>query len=121
MQLTPTQEQQDILNAFKEHKVMKVNAVAGSGKSSTLRLLAQEHTQPSLYVCFNKQNAVEASKSFPSHTDCRTVHSLAYSVFGKFLLHKLNILDSVYINRGRTAKEIVKLYDVQDFLVSRNV
>ena len=121
MQLTPTHEQQDILNAFKEHKVMKVNAVAGSGKSSTLRLLAQDNTQPSLYVCFNKQNAVEASKSFPSHTDCRTVHSLAYSVFGKHLLHKLNILDSVYINRGRTAKEIVKLYDVQDFLVSRNV
>ena len=28
MQFTPTQEQQDILNAFKEHKVMKVNAVA---------------------------------------------------------------------------------------------
>ena len=121
MQITPTQEQQDILNAFKEHKVMKVNSVAGAGKSSTLRLLAQEHTQPSLYVCFNKQNAVEASKSFPSHTDCRTVHSLAYSVFGKFLLHKLNILDSAYINRGRTAKEIVKLYDIQDFLVSRNV
>ena len=121
MQFTPTQEQQDILNAFKEHKVMKVNSVAGAGKSSTLRLLAQEHTQPSLYVCFNKQNAVEASKSFPNHTDCRTVHSLAYSVFGKYLLHKLNILDSVYINRGRTAKEIVKLYDVQDFLVSRNV
>ena len=32
MQFTPTQEQQDILNAFKEHKVMKVNSVAGSGK-----------------------------------------------------------------------------------------
>lgn len=121
MQFTPTQEQQDILAAFKEHKVMKVNAVAGSGKSSTLKLLAQEHTQPSLYICFNKQNAVEASKTFPNHTDCRTVHSLAYSVFGKYLLHKLNILDSVYINRGRTAKEIVKLYDVQDFLVGRNV
>lgn len=121
MKFTPTQEQQDILNAFKEHKIMKINAVAGSGKSSTLRLLAQENQQPSLYVCFNKQNAVEASKTFPSYTDCRTVHSLAYSVFGKHLLHKLNIFDSVYINRGRTAKEIVKLYDVQDFLVGRNV
>ena len=117
----PTQEQQDILNAFKEHKIMKVNAVSGSGKSSTLKLLAQENQQPSLYVCFNKQNATEAAKSFPDHTDCRTVHSLAYSVFGKFLLHKLNIFDTVYINRGRTAKEIVKLYDIEDFLVSRNI
>ena len=63
MKFTPTQEQQEILTAFKEHKIMKVNAVAGSGKSSTLRLLAQENQQPSLYVCFNKQNATEAAKS----------------------------------------------------------
>ena len=121
MLFTPTQEQQDILNTFKEHKIMKVNAVAGSGKSSTLRLLAESNIIPSLYVCFNKQNAIQAAKSFPDHTDCRTVHSLAYSVFGKYLIHKLNIFDNVYINRGRTAKEIVKLYDISDFLVSGNV
>ena len=36
MSFTPTQEQQDILNAFKEHKIMKVNAVAGSGKEQPI-------------------------------------------------------------------------------------
>ena len=121
MKFTPTQEQLDILEVFSQHKIMKVNAVAGSGKSSTLKLLAQQNEQPSLYVCFNKQNAVQAAKSFPFHTECRTVHSLAYSVFGKMLTHKLSTMDTVYINRGRTAKEIIKLYDIDDFKVSKKV
>ena len=120
MGFKPTQEQLEILKAFKEHKILKVNAVAGSGKSSTLRLLAQDNKQPSLYICFNKQNATEAAKTFPEHTECRTVHSLAYSVFGKMLAHKITTQDTVYINRGRTAKEIVKLYSVEDFKISKN-
>lgn len=51
---SPTQEQLDIVKAFGTTRVLKVNAVSGSGKSSTLKLLAEEYKQPSLLLAFNK-------------------------------------------------------------------
>lgn len=120
-EFTPTKEQQDILEAFKTETTLKINAVAGSGKSSTLKLLAEQNVAPSLYVCFNKQNADEASNKFPSHTACKTVHSLAYAKFGKHLAHKLNTKDFTYVNRGRTAKEIQMLYDITDLQIGREL
>lgn len=120
-EFTPTKEQQDILEAFKTETTLKINAVAGSGKSSTLKLLAEQNVAPSLYVCFNKQNADEASNKFPSHTACKTVHSLAYAKFGKHLAHKLNTKDFTYVNRGRTAKEIQMLYNITDLEIGREL
>ena len=116
---TPTKEQQEIVEAFKTNHTLKINAVAGSGKSSTLKLLADDNNEPSLYVCFNKQNAVEASEKFPSHTTCKTMHSLAYAKFGKHLTHKLNTKDYTYVNRGRTAKEIESLYNIEDLVLGK--
>lgn len=118
---TPTDEQKLILESFKHHKVIKVNAVAGSGKSSTLRLLAENNPVSSLYICFNKQNAVIASETFPKHTSCKTVHSLAYAVYGKMLAHKINTpYDTTYVNRGRTSKEIANLYKIKDFKMKKD-
>lgn len=113
----PTKEQKDIVEVFKINNVLKINAVAGSGKSSTLKLLADDNVEPSLYVCFNKQNATEASGKFPPHTTCKTMHSLAYSKFGKHLTHKLNTKDYTYVNRGRTAKEIESLYSIENLVL----
>lgn len=119
-QFTPTKEQQDIVEAFKTESTLKINAVAGSGKSSTLKLLADENIEPSLYVCFNKQNATEASEKFPLHAICKTMHSLAYAKFGKHLTHKLNTKDYTYVNRGRTAKEIESLYGITKLVFGSN-
>lgn len=115
----PTKEQKDIVDAFKINNVLKINAVAGSGKSSTLKLLAEDNVEPSLYVCFNKQNATEASDKFPPHTTCKTMHSLAYVKFGKHLTHKLNTKDYTYVNRGRTAKEIESLYGITNLVLGK--
>ena len=109
------QEEQMCITVDAEDSLYLTSGFVVTHNTSTMKMLAQEHTQPSLYVCFNKQNAVEASKSFPNHTDCRTVHSLAYSVFGKNLSHKLMFKDTSYVNRGRTPKEIVNLYSIADY------
>ena len=115
MQLTPTHEQQTILDSFKEHRILKVNACAGSGKSSTLKMLAEQNNQPSLYVCYNKTVATEAQNKFPKNVNCRTTHSLAYSVFGSMLQHKLSRAKGVgYINVAKTVSEIVKYYRIED-------
>ncbi len=113
--LTPTQEQLDILSAFKENRVLKVNAVAGSGKSSTLRLLAENNHEPSLYICFNKVVAEEASEKFPQHVVCKTTHSLAYSYFGTKLRHKMKRPFGGYRNVAWTPAEIAKYFKIQDF------
>lgn len=119
--LTPTQEQQEILDAFKEHKVMKINACAGSGKSSTLKMLSEQNIQPSLYICYNKTVATEAKSKFPEHVDCRTAHSLAYSSYGVLLQHKLTRKNTgKYENVAKTVSEIVKYYSIDDFSVSKS-
>lgn len=123
MSLAPTLEQQAIFEAFKEHHILKINACAGSGKSTTLRLLAEQNPVPSLYVCFNKANAMEAAEKFPTHVACRTMHSLAYSEFGRQLQHKLNtkfIAGEPYVNKGRSNSEIAKLYGIPDLRTSED-
>lgn len=78
---TPTSEQLAIQAAFDVHRVIKVNSCAGSGKSSTLRLLAENCRRNSLYLCFNQSVKQDAIGKFPSHVKCLTTHGLA----GRFL------------------------------------
>ena len=74
--LAPTEEQRAILDA--EGRVVRINARAGTGKTTTLRLLAERfRDQKVLYVVFNRRARQEAEATFPDHVDVRTVHSLA--------------------------------------------
>lgn len=85
--ITPTEEQQRIMDSFAEQivappaarKHLIINAAAGSGKTTTLRMMSQRHTSAQgLYIAFNRTVAQSASATFGSHVDCRTSHSLAY-------------------------------------------
>lgn len=119
--LAPTPEQQAILDAFPSNHVLKINACAGSGKSSTLRMLSEANPLTSLYVCFNKANADEAKAKFPAWVACRTMHSLAYSQYGRMLQHKLSSAykaGEAYVNKGRSNAEIVKLYGIPSLRTS---
>jgi superfamily I DNA/RNA helicase len=113
--MKPTQEQLEILKAVKTNRVLKVNAVAGSGKSTTLKMIADENEQASLYVCFNKVIAEEASQKFPNHVECRTSHSLAFAAHGKPLYHKLNRPRGRYVNVAQTSAEVAKYYNLKEF------
>lgn len=76
--MNPTQEQQDIIKSATEGNNIAIKAFAGTGKTTTLNLISKELKQFSLYVAFNKSIAEEATGKFPSHVECRTIHSLAY-------------------------------------------
>jgi hypothetical protein len=63
--------------------VAMIDAVAGSGKTTTVEMYANEYPQQRfLYLCFNKGQADEAKARFPSNVDCKTTHSLAFGQTG---------------------------------------
>jgi len=79
MQLTP--EQYDIIHSSGD---IKINAVAGSGKTTTIIEYAQARPADSniLYLAFNKTVKLEAKKKFADkgmrNVQIETAHSLAY-------------------------------------------
>lgn len=78
MDFAPTDEQQAILNAFATGENLVIEAGAGTGKTSTLRLLGESTDESGLYIAYNKAIQTDAASSFPSNVACRTAHSLAY-------------------------------------------
>jgi len=76
-----TQEQHDIINSTGN---IKINAVAGSGKTTTIIEYANARPKGSkiLYLAFNRSVKLEAKKKFESkclnNVQVETAHSLAY-------------------------------------------
>gem|GEM_PF-988000 len=89
--LAPTPEQQAIIDAAATGKTVAISAGAGTGKTSTLRLIALARPKTRmLYVAYNKAIQVEAEKSFPGNVTAKTAHALAYRKFGAPMRDRLN-------------------------------
>lgn len=73
----PTEQQEAILDAFMDAKPMIVQAGAGTGKTTTLQMLAESTDDIGLYVAFNRSVAQEARGRFPNTVDACTAHALA--------------------------------------------
>ena len=73
----PTEEQEQALSLFRSGKNLKINAYAGAGKTSTLKLLAESRPGKSLYTAFNRDIAERSRKEFPSHVTSSTTHAIA--------------------------------------------
>lgn len=81
--VTPTDEQAAILDDFEAGKHLAVTALAGTGKTSTLRMCGETiRRKRGIYLAFNKSIADEASDTFPMRVTCRTAHSFAFRAFG---------------------------------------
>ena len=69
---------------------MVVEAGAGTGKTTTLRLLAEAMPERrGLYIAYNRSIAHEAAASFPQQVECRTAHSLAWSTYGAMFAERV--------------------------------
>lgn len=83
-----TEEQLAIVESDAE--LLKVNAFAGTGKTSTLVEYAKARPKKRmLYLAFNKAIQTEAQSRFPSNVRSVTSHALAYRDFGSKYQHKL--------------------------------
>jgi superfamily I DNA/RNA helicase len=121
MARTPTLQQASCIAAAVDTAIqmLKIEACAGAGKTSTLTMMAEANTAPSLYLAFNKVTANEAAEKFPNHVTCRTTHSLAYAKFGTKLRDKLSRPTGGYVNVAGTGSEIGKKYKLSPIELSK--
>ena len=104
-----TQEQIQIINSTGD---IKINAVAGSGKTTTVIEYARTRPAKSkiLYVAFNKSVKLEAIKKFAEkgikNVNVETAHSLAYKAIVFKHGYKVN-------NLGYKTNEVVEHLNVQ--------
>lgn len=77
MQLT--EQQKKIVELSKTSNYLRINAFAGSGKTSVLQAITNTYTDKTfLYLVFNKGAATEAEKRFGENTKIYTINGLAY-------------------------------------------
>ena len=70
-----------------------VNAVAGSGKTTTLVAACERLTGKALFCAFNKHIEQELSKRLPKHVTVKTIHSLDYGLLRERLGRKIRVDD----------------------------
>lgn len=92
MTITPTAEQQAAIDLFRSGDNLVIEAAAGTGKTSTLRQIADvAGDRKGLYLAFNKAIQTEAESKFSdTSVVAKTAHSLAFAEFGRPMSHKLN-------------------------------
>ena len=109
--MEPTAEQEEIIDLAPAKENLQITAYAGTGKTATLRMLAEKLDGPILYCAFNKRIIEEAEelKDFPG--ECRTLNSIGHRVWSK------TIPGRVTINAKKTYdifKQVVKGYSKDD-------
>jgi hypothetical protein len=88
--LRPTSQQQAVLDACVAGADVVIEAGAGTGKTSTLRFVAEALDRSTgLYVAYNRATADAARRVFPASVTCSTAHALAYSAVGYRYAHRL--------------------------------
>jgi len=73
----PTHQQLEVADRFRLGDALRVNAYAGTGKTSTLEFLSKQTRKRGLYLAFNRVIAKEAVGRFGANTACMTIHALA--------------------------------------------
>ncbi|MBT2439981.1 ATP-dependent helicase [Streptomyces sp. ISL-36] len=87
----PTAEQQQAIEAMTSGEHFVIQAGAGTGKTTTLAMLARAvASRRGMFLAFNRPVVDEAARRFPGHVECRTGHSLAMTALRYRYGHRLN-------------------------------
>ena len=91
-ELKPTEEQEHILSLLRERSEnLIINALAGSGKTSTLELIQNAAPPPVLCLAFNRRIANEMEKRFKSTTTVRTLNGLGHRIWANACANNLSL------------------------------
>lgn len=109
--MKPTGEQNEIVRLFTGGGSMVVDALAGTGKTSTLRLLAYSTRRRGLYVAYNRAIVDDVRATLPERCGASTAHGLAYKAVGTDYGHRL---------RGARLRswEVAKILGIYPIVVS---
>ncbi|MFG1663796.1 UvrD-helicase domain-containing protein [Streptomyces sp. Y7] len=89
--MKPTDEQTAAADAFHSGDHLALQAGAGTGKTTTLTLLAHATTtRRGRYLAYNRAIAQDARARFPATVQCKTAHGLAYAAVGHRYTRRLN-------------------------------
>lgn len=88
--MNPTDEQTAAADAFHAGDHLALQAGAGTGKTTTLTLLARATTRCGRYLAYNRAIAQDARTRFPRTVQCKTAHALAYAAVGHRYTRRLN-------------------------------
>jgi len=77
--MQPTAEQAEVVDTYGDGIDLCVQAGAGCGKTSTLKLIARSDKRARIQaIAYNKSAAADMARAFPPNANCRTGHSLAF-------------------------------------------
>ncbi|MEU6807726.1 UvrD-helicase domain-containing protein [Streptomyces sp. NPDC046831] len=88
--MKPTDEQTAAADAFAAGDHLALQAGAGTGKTTTLALLAHATKRRGRYLAYNRAIAQDATARFPKNVLCKTAHALAYAAVGHQYTRRLN-------------------------------
>lgn len=109
LQFLQTNEQTEIIESLKTHKLIKINAFAGTGKTSTLQQIASYYSNKSfLYLAYNKSIQLDAIGKFGKNVEVKTIHSLAYRYIASST--KLDLKNI----KNHTVKDFANLFNTSD-------
>jgi cold shock CspA family protein len=106
----PSAEQRAILESAINGADMVIRALAGTGKTSTLEMVARALPEKEiLYIVFNREMKREALTRFGANVDVRTAHNLAFHATGTTVER---------VRARATPKEIADLLECDGFATS---
>ena len=82
MGLVPTDEQAACIDTFNTGDTMIIEALAGTGKTTSLKMIADGTRRKGLYAAFNKSVVTDAKAVMPQNVKVSTFHSVAYGAVG---------------------------------------
>lgn len=114
IKITPSDEQKAIINCITEGKSVMVDAVAGSGKTTTVMFIAKQNpTKKILQITYNKQLKIEVRNKVEmagiTNIDIHTFHSLAVRYYDKECYTDDKIIK---ILSNNTLPKTTKKYDI---------
>ncbi|MET8289886.1 UvrD-helicase domain-containing protein [Streptomyces sp. NPDC005132] len=86
----PTEEQQRVREAKQSGAHLVLQAGAGTGKTTTLTMLARSDKRRGIYLAYNRAVVDNAARKFPSNVPCLTGHGLAMRTVGHQYAPRLN-------------------------------
>ena len=113
--ITPTDEQAHALDLFRTGDSIGLEAGAGTGKTSTLLLLADDlvrQRRRGVYVAYNAAIVRDSAAKMPRGVSAFTAHSLAFRATGRRFRARL---DNSTRMRGQ---EVARILGVTDYVVA---